>query len=346
MLDFAFWCFHATSKGIAVISRRLGPFNVAGAVLLAFVLTSGWPKWALAQDQPSATFDGNTTPAPPKVGAAEPSKESAPLTLGAGDLVEVSVYDVPELNTRSRIGSDGDIYLPLVGYVHIAGLTVDEAQELIEKRFSDGGFVKSPHVTVFVDQYASQGATVLGQVNKPGVYPVLGDVRLFDLISAAGGLADKAGNSVTLTHRAEPHKPIILPISHNIGDHPNSNVRILAGDTIVVRKADIVYVVGDVRNPTGILMERGSLTVLQAIALAGGTTKTSKLNGTKLIHKGPQGMAETAVPLKKILEAKAQDLPMKPDDILFVPSSAVKLALQSTSQVAIQAASLGLVAAR
>jgi hypothetical protein len=98
----------------------------------------------------------------------------------------VSVYNVPELTTKARVGSNGDIYLPQIDYVHVADLAPEEAQTLIEKRFSDGGFVKNPHVTIFIDEYASQTVTVLGQVAKPEPYPLLGDRRLYDVISAAG----------------------------------------------------------------------------------------------------------------------------------------------------------------
>src|SRR5579863_8806603 len=199
------------------------------------------------------------------------------LRLEAGDLVEVNVYNVPELTTKARISSNGDVYLPLIDSVHVAGLSAEEAEGLIQKRLSDGGFVKNPHVTLFVDQYASQGASILGEVTKPGVYPVLGEQRLFDLISAAGGFTEKAGRSITVTHRGQTDKPIIVPLSRNVSDNPESNIPILPGDTIIVRKADLVYVVGDVGRPSGFLMDSGHLTVLQAIAMAGGTTRTANL---------------------------------------------------------------------
>jgi polysaccharide export outer membrane protein len=169
-------------------------------------------------------------------------------------------------------------------------------------------------------------------------------VRLFDLISAAGGLTDKAGNSVSITHRSQPDKPLNVTLARNLGDSPQANADISAGDTIVVRRADIVYVVGDVARPSGLLIDRGNLTVLQAIAMAGGTTRTSKLNGTRILHKGPDGISEKHVELKKILEAKIPDVPLSPDDILFVPSSSLKLALQDNMSIAMQAASLGIVA--
>lgn len=99
------------------------------------------------------------------------------MKLGAGDLVEVTVYGVPELATKARVSNDGNLYLPLVDNVHVADLSLEEAQRLVEKRLDDGGFVRNPHVTIFVDEYSSQGVTLLGEVAKPGVYPVLGDRR-------------------------------------------------------------------------------------------------------------------------------------------------------------------------
>jgi polysaccharide biosynthesis/export protein len=259
--------------------------------------------------------------------------------LGVGDLLEVDVYGVPELSTKSRLGNTGDVYLPLIDYVHLAGLTVEEAQALIEKRLSDGGFVKSPHVTLNVDQSTSQGASLLGEVSKPGVYPIIGEPRLFDVISAAGGFTALAGQSITVTHRNQSDKPVTVPLKRKLSDDPVSNISVLPGDTILVHKADVVYVVGEVGRPSGFVMDSDNLTVLKVVALAGGTTKNAKLNGVKIIRKGPDGMTETPVQLKKMLEAKALDIPMKADDILFVPSSAAKVALSRSVDVAVQAAS-------
>ena len=265
------------------------------------------------------------------------------LRLGIGDLLEMSVYGVPDLATKTRISSTGEIYCPLIGYTHVAGLTAEEAQKLIEGRLAD--FVKNPHVTLFVTEYASEGASVLGAVARPGVYPVLGQQHLFDLISAAGGLSEKAGRSLTVTHRSDPDKMITIDLTRNLKDNPDTNVAVFPGDTIIVRKADIIYVVGDVARPSGLMMEAGGLTVLQAVALAGGTTRTAKLGGAKVLRKGPDGLTETPVDLKKILQAKAPDLLLQPDDILVVPSSTGKVIAGATLQAALQAATLLSVAA-
>ena len=310
---------------------------------------------AVAQDQTappdgshnetSKPIDGSKT-ASSAPEAARPVQQgaSASLQLGIGDLVEMSVYGVPELATKTRISSNGDIYCPLIGYTHVAGLTAEEAQKLIETRLAD--YVKNPHVSLFVTEYASEGASVLGAVVRPGVYPVLGQQHLFDLISAAGGLSEKAGRSLTVTHRSDPDKTLTIDLTRNLKDDPSTNVPVFPGDTIIVRKADIVYVVGDVARPSGFLMDGGSLTVLQALALAGGTTRYAKLSGTKILHKGTDGeMTQTPVELKKILQAKAPDLSLHPDDILVVPSSTGKIIAGATLQAALQAATLLSVAA-
>jgi polysaccharide export outer membrane protein len=321
---------------------------------------------AFAQDQPASpdavpfspqspdqvaspqtpVIGGDAKPADKSSDQADQSQGSA-IKLGPGDLVEVGVYGVPELTTKARVSNDGDLYLPLIDYVHVGDLSLEESQKLIEKRLDDGGYVKNPHVTIFVNDYASQGVTLMGEIGKPGIYPVLGDRKLFDLFSAAGGLTDRASRTVSITRRNRPDNPELLHLARNLTDKPESNIRVWPGDTIEIFRAPIVYIVGDVGRPSGLLVDNGSLTVLQAIALAGGPNRTAKLNGTRIIRKsnGPNGMTETVVPLKKMLQAKAPDVPLQANDILFVPVSgakvvtarAVETAMALTTAVAIYA---------
>jgi len=310
-------------------------------ILVLLFATSAWSQQPAAQSSsPSVTEQQATpeqvatpqTPAPPVTNnkgeaSDKASVGSTPVKLGAGDLVEVGVYGVPELATKARVSSDGDLYLPLIDYVHVGGLSLEEAQKLLEKRLDDGGFVKSPHVTIFANEYASQAVTVMGEVGKPGVYPILGDRRLFDLISAAGGFTDKAGRTLTITHRNQPDKPESVHLARNLMDSPETNVDVHPGDTVEVHRAPIIYVVGDVGRPSGLLVDNGTLTVLQAIALAGGTNRTAKLSGARILRKsdGPNGVTETPVPLKKMLRAQAADIPLQANDILFVPVSGAKI---------------------
>lgn len=256
------------------------------------------------------------------------------VRLGPGDLVELNVYNVPELTTKARVSGSGDIYLPLVDYVHVAGLTLEEAQSVVEKRLEEGGFVRSPHVTIFVDEANSQGVTILGEVSKPGIYPDPSDRKLYELISEAGGFTPNAARKIAVIRRNQP-EAIRIDLPRNLADDLSGNIDILPGDTINVPRAPIIYVVGDVGRPSGLLVNNGTLTVLQAIALAGGANHTAKLGGVRIIRKTPAGMTETRVELKRMLEAKTPDVTLEADDILFVPVSGGRVLAGRTLEAAI-----------
>jgi polysaccharide export outer membrane protein len=287
--------------------------------------------------------DGASASASPKSDTPKSDKsavgaeDSSLVKLGAGDLIEVSVYNVPELSTKARVSNSGDVYLPLIDYVHVGDLTLEEAQTLIAKRLLDGGFVRSPHVTIFVDESSSQGVTVLGEVSKPGIYPNLGDHKLYEIVSEAGGFTQSAAKRVSIIRRNQP-QPLNVTLPKNLADDLSSNVDIMPGDTINVPRAPVIYVVGDVGRPSGLLVDNGSLTVLQALALAGGTNRTAKMGGVRIIRKGPTGMTETQVPLKKMLEAKAPDIQLQADDILFIPVSGGRLMAARTLEAAMSMA--------
>jgi polysaccharide biosynthesis/export protein len=259
------------------------------------------------------------------------------IKLGPGDLLEVSVYNVPELSTKARVNLAGDYYMPLIDYVHVAGLTQEEAQELIQKRLEDSGFVRHPHVTIFVDEATSQGVTIMGEVGKPGIYPDTVNHKLYAVISEAGGFSSQASRKIAII-RPNLAEPIRLDLPRNLADDLSADVEILPGDTINVPKAPIVYVVGDVGHPSGLLVDNGTLTVLQALALAGGANHTAKLNAVRIVRKTPAGMTETRVQLKKMLEAKIPDVTLQADDILFIPVSGARVLAGRTFEAAMSAA--------
>jgi polysaccharide biosynthesis/export protein len=278
--------------------------------------------------------------------SAAVNQNSSLLRLSAGDLLDISVYNVPELTTKARVGTSGDLYLPLIDYVHVGDLTAEEAQALIQKRLEDGGFVRNAHVTIFIDESAAQGVTILGEVARPGIYPALGNRKLYDLISAAGGFAPTAGRKVSIIRQHGQSAPITVNLPRNLADDLQDNIEIMPGDTITVPRAPIIYVVGDVGHAAGFLVDNGSLTVLQALALAGGANRTAKVGGARIIHRGPTGMTETRVPLKKMLEAKAPDINLQADDILFVPLSGARVAAATGFSAAVTAATgLAIIAA-
>jgi polysaccharide biosynthesis/export protein len=313
--------------------------SISPAVLAFLALTS---FNGLAQER--------VPPAEVRVAAPPSSPQAAPdgtrnagsapeLLIGAGDLLEVSLYGAPDFKTDVRVNSAGEISLPMLGTVAVGRLSAEQAEKLIERKLTEKGLYNDPHVTVFEKEYATQGISVLGEVQKPGIYPLLGSRNLYDAISAAGGTTPKAGNYVLMTHRNDPEHSVRVPLSTGAPESMEHNVTVEPGDTIVVSKAGIVYVVGDVRQPGGFVMENGKgITVLQAIALAQGIGPNAALNGAKLVRKTAEGPKEVPLALKKILAAKAPDPQLQADDIVFVPDSAGRSAFKHGAEAALQAA--------
>ena len=337
-------------SGSAGVSR-LG--QIFSLIFAAFVLVTA----AGAQQPTSATQPGQSIPAEmPAAQTVEQAAKSASgaqattpdtakdsadqsnsVRLGPGDLVEVNVYNVPELASKVRVSNSGDVYLPLIDYVHVDGLTLEEAQTLIQKRLEDGGFVRSPHVTIFVDEANSQSVTVIGEVGKPGIYPDAADRKLYEVISQAGGFNATASRKIAVIRKNQTD-PIRVDLPRNLADDLSGNIDILPGDTITVPRAPIIYVVGDVGHPSGLLVDNGTLTVLQALALAGGTNKTAKLGAARIIRKSPTGVVENKLEIKKMLEAKAPDVTLQADDILFIPVSGAKIVAARSFEAAMSMA--------
>lgn len=313
---------------------------------------------AYAQQQPQSTYaqpktaNSGSTASP---SSATPDTPSSPTNLpkpvdadnaqstepavGVGDLLKITVMGAPDYDQELRVGGSGDVNLALVGPVHVAGLSPDQAAGVIRERLMQGGFFSDPQVNVFEKEFATQGVSVLGEVQKPGIYPIVGPRHLFDVLSMAGGTTPKAGQLVSITHRKEPGKSETVSLSNDLQKNLTANVAVLPGDTIVVSKAGIVYVVGDVRTPTGVILDNGgNLTVLQAIAMAQGPNSSAALNKSRIIRKTPEGQKEIQIALKKILAAKSPDVKLQAEDIVFVPSSAAKSAAMRGIGAAVQLA--------
>jgi polysaccharide export outer membrane protein len=273
-----------------------------------------------------------TTPLSP----AAPVDPSFEILIGPGDLIEVSVYGASDYIKDVRVRSTGEITLPMAGTLKVGGLTPAQAEALIAKRLVDGDFFNNPRVSVIEKETVTQGVSVLGEVQKPGVYPLPGPRKLFDAISAAGGTTPRAGNTVSIMHRSDSQKSEIVTLSYGKSSD-QSNVYVYPGDTVVVSKAGVVYVVGDVRLPGGFVMENSHMTILQAYAMAQGANSTAALDRAQLIRKS--GSEDQIVSLKKILAAKAPDMSLQPDDIVFVPTSGAKVAARRTIDALVQTAS-------
>jgi polysaccharide biosynthesis/export protein len=306
---------------------------------IATVAAMATASLAFAQsraDLSMAPASGITAPRP----AGQAMASGGVFPIGAGDLVDVSVFDTPELSGQLRVDPQGNVSMPLLGQVHVAGMRTDEAQKAIEQRLVGADLVKEPQVSVYIREYATQGVAVWGEVKQPAVYPALGNRRLSDVLSMAGGVTPVASTWASVIRRDDPSHPLRVDLKSLSADNGTS-MELHPGDTVQVDRAGLVYVVGDVAKPGGFIMDSGKVTVLQALALAQGSTPTSKLTGARIVRKTPNGVSDTPVEIKKIMTAKAADPELQPGDILFVPSSGPKSAFKNATgimQAAVSAA--------
>lgn len=232
--------------------------------------------------------------------------------IGMGDMVRINVFRNPELTTEARVSEKGTILFPLIGEVSVTGLTPAQAGKLIADKLAAGRFVVNPEVTVALAQINSRQVSVLGNVHKPGRYPLDSTTaRLTDLLALAGGIAPTGDDRVTVmmtrdgkTVRQEVD---VARMIHN-GDL-SQNVELQAGDTIYVGRAPMIYVTGEVTRAGAYRIEPG-MTVMQAIALGGGITPRGTDRGIKIHRKTPTGQVAR-------LEAKLSDQ-VQTDDVIFV----------------------------
>ncbi len=265
-----------------------------------------------------------TSATPEQPGSEQTLSAGGALLLDAGDLLDVRVFDTPELSGKFRVDNLGEITLPVGGAVKVTGLTAEQVQAAIEDRLRQRDILHHPHVEVLVLEYATQGVTVAGEVKLPGVYPLLGKHTVLDFVSVAGGLTPSASKTVILTHRQSPGQVVSLDLGSSPQALAQQDLQVEPGDHIVVTRAGVVYVIGDVGRPGGYLIEnKDTVTVLQALALAQGLNKTAKLDA-RLIRNSPGGRIESDLPLKKILANQATDPGLQDGDILFVPISGTK----------------------
>jgi protein involved in polysaccharide export with SLBB domain len=241
--------------------------------------------------------------------------------------------------------------LPLAGKVKLLGLSEQAAAGAIEKALADGGMLLHPQVTVLVTSAAGQDVSVLGEVVRPGVYAYAVHHRLLDLISAASGLGTNAGRLVSVFHREEPQTAHLVVLAANSDasgtdragtkadirvDH---NPELEPGDTVVVSRAGLVYVIGDVVRPGGFAVDAvQGLTVVQALSLAWGATPNAAQGKAILIRDQPGGRTLTMLNLRRMIRGQDPDQPVRDRDILFVPDSAAKDLLHKTLESAIQSA--------
>jgi polysaccharide biosynthesis/export protein len=286
----------------------------------------------------------------PIIAAAQVAPEN--YLLGPDDQIVVRVMDIEETTDKPiRLDLRGDVDLPFVGAVHAGGLDARQLKQLLTEKYSR--FVRNPQVSVAVAEFRSQPVSVLGEVAKPGVHQLEGNKSLYEVLSLAGGLKPEAGYSVKITRRKE-WGPLPLPRSildstgnFSVGTvdirsileatHPEANILIKPDDVISVPRARLVYVTGAVRKAGGFVMgDQEKISVLKVMALAEGLDRYATPQNAHIVRQGENGREDVQLDLKKILDGKQKDVEMRPEDILFIPTSGTKGAVVRTLEAAIQ----------
>jgi polysaccharide export outer membrane protein len=258
------------------------------------------------------------------------------MLIGPGDEVNVEVFDTPDLDQNGRVTDSGEFPLMLGGTVRLASLTPIQAARTIEAALIQSRVMYYPKVLVTVTQYATQSVTVFGQVKTPGSYSIETPRSVVDVLTLAGGLTDLADRHVTI-ERHTSHRQISYYVSNRADDLLEQKVMVNPGDKVLVPKAGIVYVLGDVGKPGGYPMTNndGTLTVLQAVANAGGTVNSAAPNSSRLIRRTAVGGYQSdPIPFSAMQKGKKPDIPLQAGDIVYVPFSYMRNAALGITSIA------------
>jgi polysaccharide biosynthesis/export protein len=276
--------------------------------------------------------------------------------IGPEDVLRVDVFGVPELsNLTLRVAIDGTIAPPLLGRVKAAGLTASELRKVLETKWAKN-YLQNPQVSVFVQEFHAMPVSIVGAVEKPGLYPLTGPRTLIEMLSLAGGLAKRssapAGPTVYVTRQGgfgnlqpvdgmrllSPDKVEIDLQKLFYSKEDALNIAMKPRDVISVSRADVVYVTGrGVQRAGGFILEdRENVTVFQALAMAEGLSANAKKRDARIIRRLPDGSRiEIPVDLEKILKGQAADVTLVANDILFVPDSTQKAAAKRGAEAII-----------
>jgi polysaccharide export outer membrane protein len=258
------------------------------------------------------------------------------LKIQPGFLLNLQVFDEPDMSGQFRVDPNGNAVLPLVGAVHVAGDTLFEAQDKIQQSLKTSGMLKNPQVTLDIAEYASTMVTVLGEVNSPGRLQMLAPHTLLDVIAFAGGETQLAGGVVNVRHEQDGKtQTITYEYGRNSNGDAIVDVMVHDGDTVIVPRAGIVYVLGQVTRPGGFLMqEDGKLNAAQAISMAMGTTLLASTKHVRVIRRKPDGTyVQFELSYKDMVKGKIAPPQLQAQDIVYVPNSTIKTTLTDVQGV-------------
>jgi polysaccharide biosynthesis/export protein len=256
-------------------------------------------------------------------GATSLPAQNESLLIGPGDLLHLQVYDTPEMEQRARVTDAGSIPFNFLGNVAVSGLTPEQAAEQIEHKLVAAGIMRHPEVTVRVEAYATGNASVMGEVQKPGVYEIDTPRKVVDVLALAGGLTYMADRHITIQRFGGSKQKVEYYYSNAGKTALSDDPLVYPGDSVVVSKAAVVYVLGDVSKPGGypISTNNSKMTVLQAIAMAGYANHTAAIGKSKLVRETPTGVQEIDLPVGAMQKGKTPDVALLPDDVVYVPFS-------------------------
>lgn len=271
--------------------------------------------------------------------------------IGSDDLLEISVFEVPELSRTVRVSATGEISLPLIGARRAQGLTPAALEEALTEALRET-YIKDPQVSVFLREYKSDPVSVVGAVKAPGIYQILTRKSVIEVLAMAQGFSESGkmlpGRTIVITHKnpvagpdGQPTNVEEVPIKQLLESGDSKwNIAIYPGDVIRVVPAGTFYVAGDVNQPGSFpLVDFDNVSSIQAVAMAGGTKKTAKLKEAVVIrHDAAGNRVEEKLDLKLVLAGKASDPKLGANDILFVPGSVGKEAGLRSIDAAIQVA--------
>lgn len=251
-------------------------------------------------------------PAPANGAGAAVSQD---YRLGAGDAIGVQVFQNPDLSVDARVSESGVISYPLVGSVQLGGLTIAEAERRIASALRTGGFVRAPQVNITLQQVRGNQVAVLGQVNRPGRFPLeTFNTRVSDMLAAAGGVTPTGDDVLILTgtRQGQPFRRVIDIPGLFLNQTPEADVVVSGGDTLYVNKAPMFYIYGEAQRPGTYRIER-DMTVMQALAQGGGPTARGSQNRLKLHRRDADGNVVETTP-------QLTDL-VRPEDVIYVRES-------------------------
>ena len=288
--------------------RRVAATVLVLSTLSAFGQASP-PKSTLSPSLPSSPV-ALASPAP-----APATAVNQDYRLGSGDAIGVQVYQSPDLTVDARVSESGVITYPLIGNIQLGGLTISEAEKKIADALRTGGFVKMPQVNIVLRQVRGNQIAVLGQVSRPGRFPLeTFNTRVSDMLAAAGGATPTGDDVLIVTgqRNGQPFRKVIDIPALFLNEKTDEDILVSGGDTLYVNKAPMFYIYGEAQRPGPYRIERG-MTVMQALAQGGGPTARGSQNRLRLHRRDTAGTVVESVP-------NLTDT-VKSDDVLYVRES-------------------------